>query len=92
MAREKEYLYQIDIQAANGMIIKPHIAYRPDRLKPWTVDIDWIEISPTYRDIGHAQAFLRKHFRPKDNPSVKAVHYIGESNLFEQLHVMPCDR
>ena len=88
MAREKEYLYEIETLAPNGRTIKPHIAYRPDRYTPWTVDIDWNEISPMYRDIGHAQAFLRKHYGSQGT----AMHYVQKSILLGRLHVLPCDR
>ncbi len=87
MAREKEYLYRIDVQAPNGRIISPHIAYRKDRFKPWTVDIDWTEMSPAYQDIGHAQAYLRKHYGWRANPHGKGFYYASKSTLFAMLNV-----
>lgn len=92
MAREKEYLYAIETKAKNGRTIMPRIAYRPDRTRPWTVDIDWTEMSPTYRDIGHAQAFLRRHYGSENNPNFLAARLIPKSALFSQLQVLPCDQ
>ena len=92
MAREKEYLVEIVIRKENGRTIKPHIAYRRDRFKPWTVDIDWTEMSPAYSDIGHAQAFLRRRFGIKDGVEVKEFNYISKSVFFDCLRVLPCDR
>ena len=92
MKREKEYLYKIEFRAENGRTIAAHIAYRPDRYRPWTVDIDWTEMSPTYQTIGAAQAYLRKHYASKNNPNCAAMHYMQKSLLFDTLQVKPCDR
>lgn len=92
MAREKEYLVEVVIKAENGRTIEPHIAYRRDRYKPWTVDIERTEMSPAYRDIGHAQAFLRRHYGIKNNPDATEFHYAGKSIFFDRLGVLPCDR
>lgn len=87
MTRKKEYLYEIEFLAQNGRVIRSYIAYRPDRLMPWTVDIDGTEMSPTYRRIGPAQAFLHRHFG-RDGI---AQRYAEKSILFNRLSVLPCD-
>ena len=49
-------------------------------------------MSPAYRDIGHAQAFLRRHYGIKNNPDATEFHYAGKSIFFDRLGVLLCDR